>query len=158
MAKWLASVLIFAAVSSWAQAPAGNGNAPMAVPTDAKAASTAKSTVTVEKIVVAAGVENREATGEATIFGADVGKVYCWTKLSVSEPPAKIKYVWSLNGKQLYEHQLDIKSSGRWWTAKTVEAGSWKVEVQSDSGESLGSVGFSVGGQSKAAAPAPVTK
>ena len=142
------------------QAPAGNGNAPAAVPPGAQAApadakaAPAQNAVKVEKIVVAAGVENREAAGEATTFGADVGQVYCWTKLAVAEPPAKVKYVWSLDGKQVYEHPLDIKSSGRWWASKKVQTGSWKVEVQSENGEGLGSVEFTVSGEAKAAAPA----
>ena len=157
MKKWLASVMMVAAVAAWsqAQAPAGNGNAPVAAPADTKAAP-AKPAVKVEKIVVATGVENREATGEATTFGADVGQVYCWTKLTVAETPAKIKYVWSMGGKQVHEFPLDITSPGRWWAAKKVQTGSWKVEVQSESGESLGSVEFTVGGEAKAAAPAPV--
>jgi len=160
MKKWFASVMMVAAAAAWsqAQAPAGNGNAPVAAPAAAKAAP-AQAAVKVEKIVVAAGMENREATGEATTFGADVGQVYCWTKLTVSEAPAKVKYVWSLDGKQVHEYPLDIKSSGRWWAAKNVQTGSWKVEVQSESGESLGSVEFTVGGEAKAApAPAPATK
>jgi hypothetical protein len=174
MKKWLASVMMVAAVSAWshAQAPAGNGNAPMAAPTDAKAApadtkaAPAAAAVKVDKIVVAAGVENREATGEATTFGADVGQIYCWTKITVTDAPAKIKYVWTKDGKQIYEHPLDIKSSGRWWASKKVQPGAWKVDVQSESGESLGSVEFTVSAEAKtetaapaaAPAPAPATK
>ena len=154
MKKWFASVLMFAAVSTWAQAPAGNASSPMATPPEAKGAE-AKPAVKVEKILVATAVENREATGEATTFGAEVSQVYCWTKLAVAEPPAKVKFVWSLGGKQVYEHPLDIKSSGRWWAAKKVQAGSWKVEVQTENGESLGSVEFTVSAEAKAAAPAP---
>jgi hypothetical protein len=154
MKKWFASVLMFAAVSSWAQAPAGNAASPMATPPQAKGAE-AKAAVKVEKIVVGTGVENREAVGAATAFDAAVGQVSCWVKLAVAEPPAKVKFVWSLGGKQVYEHPLDIKSSGRWWAAKKVSAGSWKVEVQSENNESLGSVEFTVSAEAKAAAPAP---
>jgi hypothetical protein len=176
MKKWLASVMMVAAAAAWshAQAPAGNGNAPTAVPPGAQAApadakaAPAAAVVKVEKIVAAAGVENREATGEAATFGSDVGLVYCWTRLTVSEPPAKVKFVWSMDGKQVYEHPLDIKSSGRWWASKKVQPGSWKVEVKSDSDESLGSVEFKVSAEAKSAdgapaaapapAPAPATK
>jgi len=158
--KRFASVLMFAAVSSWAQAPAGNAASPMAKPPEAPA-SEAKAAVKVEKIVVGTGVENREATGAATAFDAAVGQVYCWVKLAVAEPPAKVKFVWSFSagtptgGKGVWEHPLEVKSSGRWWAAKKVQPGSWKAEVRSDNGESLGSVEFAVGGEAKAAAPAP---
>jgi hypothetical protein len=159
MKKWFASVMMVAsvAVGAQAQAPAGNGSAPMAAPPSSQAAA-AKAVVKVEKIVAAAGVENREATGAATTFGADVGQVYCWTKLTVTDPPAKVKFVWSMGGKQVHEYLVDVNSSGRWWAAKKVAAGSWKVEIQSESGESLGSVEFTVGGEAKAAAPAPAAK
>ena len=71
-----------------------------------------------------------------------------------------------MDGKQVYEHPLDIKSSGRWWASKKVQPGSWKVDVQSESGESLGSVEFTVSAEAKtetaapaaAPAPAPATK
>jgi hypothetical protein len=153
MKNLVPSVVVLAAMAVWSQAQAPAA-VPAAAPAEAKAAEPAKSSVKLEKIVAAAGVENREATGEATSFGADVGQVYCWTKLSIGDSPAKIKYVWSKDGKQVHEHQADIASSGRWWSAKKVQAGSWKVEVVTESGESLGSVDFTVGGDSKAAAPA----
>ncbi|MCX5795860.1 MAG: DUF2914 domain-containing protein [Elusimicrobia bacterium] len=160
MKKWFASVLMFAAVSGWAQAPAAPA-APAATPAETKAAP-APAAVKVEKILVATGVENREATGEATTFGAEVGQVYCWTKLAVTEPPAKVKYVWSMSGKPVYEHPIEIKTSGRWWASKKVQPGSWKVELQSESGESLGSVEFTVSAEAAAPAaapaPAPATK
>ena len=159
MTKWLASALMFAAVSTWAQAPAGNAASPMAKPPETKAADVKaadeKPAVKVEKIVVAASVENREAVGEAVSFGPETGTVSCWTKLTVAEPPAKVKFVWSLGGKQVYEHPLDIKTSGRWWAAKKVTPGAWKVEVQSEDGQSLGSVEFTVTAEAKPAAAAP---
>jgi hypothetical protein len=126
----------------------------MAAPAETKAAPAAAA-VKVEKVVVAAGVENREATGEATTFGSDVGQVYCWTKLTLTDAPAKVKFVWTMDGKQVYEHPLEIKSSGRWWASKKVQPGSWKVDVQSESGESLGSAEFTVSAEAKAAAAAP---
>jgi len=163
MKKLLVSVLMVAAAAAWSfaqtpQAPAGNGNAPVAVPAPAPqtpaAAQPAAVVVKVEKLVVATGVENREATGAAASFGADVGLVYCWTKLSVDTPPAKIKYVWSMGGQKVSEYAMEIKAAGRWWASKKVTPGSWKVEVLSENGEALGSADFTVTAEAaKAAAP-----
>ena len=145
MTKYLAPVFIVAAAAAWsqAQAPAQNTNAPAAVPATAPAtADAAKPAVKVEKIVVGTAINNREAMGTATSFGADVEQVYCWTKLIVAEPPAKIKYVWTLDGKQVLEHSVDVNNSGRYWASKKMQPGSWKVEVQTEGGVSLASAEF----------------
>jgi len=162
MKNLLVSVLMLATAAVWAraqQAPAGNGNAPVANPPAAAPAepqaAPAKAVVKVEKLVVASGVENREAAGAAASFGADVGQVYCWTKLAIDAAPAKVKYVWSKGGEKVSEYEADIKSAGRWWASKKVTPGSWKVELLSGSGESLGSAEFTVTEEAaKAAAPA----
>lgn len=150
MHKWLVLALIGVGVRAWAQAPAGNESSPMAKPPETAAAQT-PAAVKVEKILVAASVENREPVGETNVFGPEFTQVTCWARLSVAVPPVKVKFVWSLNGKQVSEHPLDIKSSGRWWAAKTVKPGAWKVELQTEDGARLGSVEFKVG---SAAAPA----
>ncbi len=176
MKKLLVSVLMVAAVAAWSQAPVAvpapatpapqtpAEKQPAASPASATPAPapSAQAVIKVEKLVVASGVENREATGAAASFGADVGLVYCWTKLSVDTPPAKIKYVWSMGGQKVSEYDMEIKAAGRWWASKKVTPGSWKVEVLSESGEALGSAEFTVTAEAaKAAAPvapaAPVT-
>jgi hypothetical protein len=101
--------------------------------------------LTVEKIVVATSVENHDAVGESKEFEASVGTVYCWTKITASTTPATIKHVWYLGDKKVFEIPLDIKyPSTRTWSSKSVETGSWKVEVTDDAGTALSSVSFSV--------------
>lgn len=101
--------------------------------------------ITVEKIVAATGVENRDAVGENTGFEASVGKVYCWTKVTSKTPPANIKHVWYVDEKKVFEQPLELKSpSARTWSCKTVKAGKWKVEVTDDAGAVLSSVEFTV--------------
>src|SRR5579859_2987552 len=55
----------------------------------ASTAPAAAGAVKVEKIVVSSGVDKRDPVGEGTAFSG--GPVYCWTKLSVTNPPAKVK-------------------------------------------------------------------
>ena len=155
MKKLLVSVLMVAAVAAWSQAPVAVPAPATPAPQTPAEKQPAASVVKIEKLVVATGVENREATGAAASFGADVGLVYCWTKLSVDTPPAKIKYVWSMGGQKVSEYDMEIKAAGRWWASKKVTPGSWKVEVLSESGEALGSAEFTVTAEAaKAAAPA----
>ena len=145
MTKYFAPILLVAAAAIWsrAQAPAATANAPTTVPTTAASEpKEATPAVKVQKIVFGTGVENREAVGAATSFGRDVGQVFCWTKLDLPVTPANVTYVWSLNGKPVYKHPMYIKTSGRWWASKKVQPGDWKVDVQSESGESLASAEF----------------
>jgi len=153
MKTLLSSVLLFAAVGAWAEAPKAADAAKPAETqaTEAKASET-KAVVKVEKIVVGTAVENRELTGEATTFGAEVGQVTCWTKLAIENPPAKVKYVWSMDDKKVSEYEADITlPTARWWAVKKVQPGAWKVEVLSEAGEALGSANFTV--SAEAAAP-----
>lgn len=122
---------------------------------DAAAAPASTGAVKVEKIVAAAGVDKRDPVGEGTTFGS-AAPVYCWTKLTVDNPPVKVKYRWSLGGEKTDEIEKDITTAGRWWTTKqNVAPGSWKCEVVSESGETLSSVEFTVtAAEAKPAAPA----
>ncbi|MBI5211044.1 MAG: DUF2914 domain-containing protein [Elusimicrobia bacterium] len=101
--------------------------------------------VTVEKVVTAAGLENHQPVGEASVFEAGTAQVFCWAKLSIAAPPVKLKFVWSREGKVISEYVAEIKVASPYWTAsKKVRAGAWKVDVQNESGESLNSTEFTV--------------
>jgi hypothetical protein len=104
-----------------------------------------ESDLTVEKIVVATGVEDREPVGEATEFDASVGRVYCWTKVLAHEVPDEIRHVWFLDGEQVAEVSLQIRfPSTRTWSYKTITAGKWKVEVVDSGGTVISSTEFTV--------------
>jgi len=99
----------------------------------------------VEKIVVATSVDNHEPVGENKEFAASVGTVSCWTKITGATVPSKIKHVWYLGDKKVFEQSLDLKfASTRTWSTKSVKPGDWKVEVTDDAGTVLSSVTFTV--------------
>jgi hypothetical protein len=105
----------------------------------------AEKTLTVEKIVTATSVENREPVGDKTEFEAAVGKVSCWTKVVAKTTPATIKHVWYLGDKKVFEQALELKNpTSRTWSTKAVKAGKWKVEVTDEGGAVLSSVEFTV--------------
>ena len=136
MKKYLivAAIIAAAACAVYAQAPA-------AAPEAAKAAPAIK----VEKIVVAAGVENREPVGEAATFDKSAGKVFTWTRISAEATPATIKHVYYHEGKMVREIELKVSSSPyRVWSWKNVTPGSWKVEVTDEAGAVLASSEFTV--------------
>ena len=104
--------------------------------------------VDIEKIAVGTAIDNKELTGTAKEFDASMNRVYCWTKVTASNPPTKINHVWYAEDKQEAEVPLEIKySSMRTWSSKNVWPGRWKVEVTSDSGEVLSSTDFTVQGK-----------
>lgn len=143
MKKYIAAMAVVAGVSCalYAQAPAQEKPAAPAVK--------------VEKIVTAAGVENREPVGESSAFAAGTERIYTWTKISAAQPPVKIKHVYYLNDKKVSEFELAVNGSPyRVWSWKNVRPGSWKVEVVDEAGAVLASVVFTVAAAAAPAAPA----
>lgn len=99
----------------------------------------------VNKIVICTGVESRKPIGEGTEFEASAGRLYCWTKITAKNTPTTIKHIWFVDGKNVAEVPLSIKfPSFRTWSNKAIWPGDWKVEVVSESGETLTSMDFTV--------------
>jgi hypothetical protein len=68
-----------------------------------------------------------------------------WTKVTAKTVPATIKHVWYLGDRKVFERSLDLKfASTRTWSNKSIESGSWKVDVTDDAGVVLSSVSFTV--------------
>ncbi len=110
-----------------------------------KAAKPAGQGLQVEKAVAATTVEGREPVGESKEFQASVGTIYCWTKVTAPTTPATIKHLWYLGDHKVFEKDLALKyPSTRTWSAKSVKAGNWRVDVTDESGTVLTSVGFTV--------------
>lgn len=93
------------------------------------------------------GVQDRELQGVATSFKPDVGKVYCWTKVTGAEG-GEITHVWYKGDEKMGEVKLAIKyPSTRTWSAKTIPAdgkGDWKVEVLGPDGAVLQTLAFTI--------------
>jgi hypothetical protein len=110
------------------------------------------STVQLDKMAVGTAIDNKELAGTATEFDSSVQRLYCWSKVTAANPPAKITHVWYADGTKEAEVPLDIKyPTVRTWSSKSVWPAKWKVEVLSDSGESLGTSEFTVKSESNAA-------
>ena len=93
------------------------------------------------------GVQDREPQRVATSFKPDVGKVYCWTKVTGAEG-GEITHVWYKGDEKMGEVKLPIKfASTRTWSAKTIPAegkGDWKVEVLGPDGAVLQTLTFTI--------------
>jgi hypothetical protein len=119
---------------------------PDAPPSEAKPApppaDTPKSGASAE-VKAGTGVEKHEVVGEATSFSKD-SVVFAWSRVVNGEP--SVKHVWKLNGKEVWSKSLNVGSK-RWatFTRNTLRtAGNWEVDVQTEAGESIGKIAFTV--------------
>src|SRR4051812_26532026 len=76
----------------------------------------------------------------ASAFGADVGTVVCWTRVTGAEAGSTISHVW-IHGSDTAK--VDLKVGGSPWrtySRKTIGSdmtGEWKVLVNDDKGNTL---------------------
>ncbi len=108
----------------------------------------ASSGITVEAEVCTA-VSDRQPSGTASSFGADVGSLYCWCKVTGMKGEGSIKHIWSYEGKEMRTIELPVKTSAfRTWSQKNIApsaTGNWEVKIVDASGNELKTVKFTVG-------------
>jgi hypothetical protein len=96
---------------------------------------------------VARGVVERMPSEAGTTFPADVGTVFCWTRVSGAEGTT-LQHVW-IHGDQQFPVPVQIGGSPwRTWTSKVIPpewAGEWSVEIRDGNGAVLQTVSFTVG-------------
>ncbi len=105
-----------------------------------------EATIEVEKIAICTSVENRQPVGADSVFKADIGKLYCFTKLKSETDTSEVVHVWFFQDKEMTKVNLTMKAkSWRTWSAKTILPewkGDWKVEVQDAEGKVISSISF----------------
>ncbi|MEJ2185664.1 MAG: DUF2914 domain-containing protein [Gemmatimonadota bacterium] len=119
-------------------------------PASAQQATTDTSGINVSQAVVATGVENREPTGVAEQFPADVGTVYCYMVAEGDFPETQLVQVWMHGDQEMARVPLTVKGP-RWrtWSSKKIMpdwTGDWTIRIEDADGNVLKSVSFTVGG------------
>ena len=98
---------------------------------------------------VSTNVVDRMPTGVAMTFGADVERVYAWTRIEGAAGETTIHHVWIHDGVERADLELRIGGSPwRTWSNKAIPpewAGDWRVEVRDGSGNVLDTMQFTVG-------------
>ena len=151
--KILFAWLLVAPALALAQAPpanpadAGTAEAPGA---EAKAPAAARSETegpAVAGAKLGTGVKDREPEGVADSFSADVGKVYCWTKVT-GAAGSEVTHAWYKGEQKMAEVKLAIPyPSTRTWSYKTIPPdgkGDWHVDVVAADGKVLASLPFKI--------------
>ena len=110
----------------------------------------AQSSLSVAESSVATMVVDRMPSGVATTFGADVERVYAWTRIEGADGETTIHHVWIHGDVERADLELRIGGSPwRTWSNKAIPpewAGDWRVEVRDDAGNVLETIRFAVGG------------
>ncbi|HET6921548.1 MAG TPA: DUF2914 domain-containing protein [Anaeromyxobacteraceae bacterium] len=142
IASLLAVPALALAQASQPAAPPKEPARPAAGPARAEATAAA-----VADAKLGTGVVDREPQGVAESFKSDVGKVYCWTKVTGAEG-TEITHAWFKGEEKMGEVKLAVKyPSTRTWSAKTIPAdgkGDWRVDVVGADGTVLKSLSFKV--------------
>lgn len=102
--------------------------------------------IEVANIAVCTSVESKQPMGTDSVFSSDVGKLYCFTKLTSDTDSSQISHVWFYNDKQMAKIDLPMNAkSWRTWSAKTIWPawkGNWRVEIQDSNGNIIKSISF----------------
>jgi hypothetical protein len=104
----------------------------------------------VAEMVIAHGYdpEARRPVEPATAFAADVGKIYCFTRITGAEEPTSVVHAWYHEGKTMAKVTLAVgAASWRTYSSKNVLpawTGRWEVKVLDDTDAVLAAMSFTV--------------
>jgi hypothetical protein len=105
-----------------------------------------KADIQVENAVICTSVEDRQPIGADSVFNADIGKLYCFTKITSQTDLTEISHVWFLGDMQMAKVDLPIGAKAwRTWSSKRILldwVGDWRVEIQDAEGNVLYEVFF----------------
>ncbi len=104
--------------------------------------------IVIEEAVIATGIDNLTPVAPGVSFDANIGRLYCFTRIKTNFQPAVIKHLWFHGDKMVMEVTLPIKSSNwRTYSMKTIlpsAGGDWKVDVTSEDGTLLKTLNFTI--------------
>ena len=102
----------------------------------------------VEDAAICKAVVDRAPQEAGVSFPADVGKLYCFTKIVGGAEGTVIKHVWSFGDQEMAAVELKVgAATWRTWSAKTIDPsqkGAWKVEVKDAEGKVLSTLNFTI--------------
>lgn len=104
--------------------------------------------MTVE-VAVARDIMDRMPADTGSVFAADVGKLWCWTRVTGAEAGTTIQHVWIRGSDEMAAVSLTLGGSPwRTYSSKNIQpdwTGQWRVEVRDAGGNVLATKSFTVG-------------
>lgn len=105
----------------------------------------------VAEAVICVDVQDREPVDPGVVFPADIGKVWCWSKIKGGEGTT-ITHAYYYQGEEKALIELRIGSPlWRTYSNKKILSswtGEWRVDIIDENGEVLKSLDFTIGEQS----------
>ena len=101
------------------------------------------------EIEICKSIKNRKPVSAGRSFSAGVDSLFCYTKIRNSGVKQEIRQVWFYKNEVQSQIKYNIKTSNEYrsWTKKRISSsqkGNWKVDIQTSTGQSLGSINFDI--------------
>lgn len=104
--------------------------------------------MSVARLELCSGVENREPVGAADTFMADIAVVYAFLEMRDIPEETTVSFVWFHGDDEAARVPVRIGQSGRWRTYSSKKLGGriggWRVEIQDEKNTVLGTADFTV--------------
>ncbi|NIR46728.1 MAG: DUF2914 domain-containing protein [Gemmatimonadetes bacterium] len=102
----------------------------------------------VAEAVITADIVDRQPGGNLEMVDSDMGRVYCWTRITGAQEEITIEHVWYKGDVEMARVPLRIAGSNwRTWSSKNIEeiwTGPWHVDIVGPDGTVLETVEFTV--------------
>ena len=102
----------------------------------------------VERLVVGTDVDQREPVGVTDVFPTGTETVFCFLEARNITRPVEVQMVWYFGDAEVARVPLSMGAGPRWRTFASKKIGdrqgNWKVYLQDDADQVLGSVQFVV--------------
>ena len=103
---------------------------------------------TINRMVMAERIADKEPVATGAAFSADTEIIYCFLETGEIEHDTTVSFVWYLENREMARVSLPLAKGRRWRTYSSKKLagrqGSWKVELQESTGIVLNSVSFQV--------------
>jgi hypothetical protein len=110
------------------------------------AGTTQAQEINIEQFDFATAIEDRKPTGIDTVFTADVGTIYCFTRVEGISDTTQITHEWYHEDEEKAQVNLTIAANNwRTWSSKKILeswTGSWRVMVTGPNGNVLATKNF----------------
>lgn len=105
-------------------------------------------TLTVAEGVITTQVVDRAPVDELESYPAQLGKLYCFTKIIGAEDETEVTHVWRYQDKEMARVTLSVRAaSWRTYSSKNILpewSGEWKVQVLDGAGQEIGVIPFTL--------------
>lgn len=100
------------------------------------------------EVIVTTGIQDHMPVDAIQSYAASVESLYCYCRIIGISSEATVWHVWYHDGREVARISLPVRSANwRTWSKKNIPAagrGAWRVDVLSDQGGVLGSLGFNL--------------